>query len=233
MGDFKSPIERLLIGLNQVLLQISGRNVLIDTGLGTKWQPGEIRLLDFEQPRRMIGQIRDYGLSENDIDIVILTHLHYDHCGGNTRLDESGELQVVFANARYYVQKSELEFALNPGTEHETDYISADFKPLLENGQLETLEGDVEIIPGLKVFLAPGHCPGHQVVLAQDGSESLFFPGDLFSTREHANLLITTNFDMDWTEILTHRSIWLERAIIDKWQCVFCHGVNDIVEILE
>lgn len=79
IGESQSPIERLMIGLNQVLLQISGRNVLIDTGLGTKWQPEEISLLDFEQPRQMISQIRELGFSENDINIVVLTHLHYDH----------------------------------------------------------------------------------------------------------------------------------------------------------
>ncbi|MBT3231821.1 MAG: MBL fold metallo-hydrolase [Calditrichaeota bacterium] len=233
IGESQSPIERLMIGLNQVLLQISGKNVLVDTGLGTKWQPEQISLLDFEQPRQLINQIREHGFSEDDIDIVVLTHLHYDHCGGNTRFDTAGKPIAVFPNAKYYVQRTELEFALNPGPDHETDYIIEDFNPLIENGQLELIDGDLEIMSGLKVFQAPGHCPGHQVVLAEREGDCLFFPGDLFSTREHANLVMTTNFDMDRDEILLHRSKWLKKAIKNRWQCVYCHGIRDIVEILE
>jgi len=232
IGAFQSPIERLLIGLNQVLLEINGKKVLIDTGLGSKWQPHEISLLDFEQPRCLISHVREHGISERDINIVVLTHLHYDHCGGNTMFNNSGELNPVFPNARYIVQKSELEFALNPEKGSETDYISSDFLPILDNGQLETVDGEAEILPGLKVFHAPGHCPGHQVVLAEDGGKTLFFPGDLFSTREHANLRITTNFDMDRELILDHRAKWLKRVITNKWQCVFCHGIKDVVGIL-
>jgi len=233
LGVITSPIERLLIGVNQVLLHISGKTVLIDTGLGDKWQPEDISILDFQHPRLLLVELAKIGISIEDIDIVILSHLHYDHSGGGTRILPGVGLVPTFTNAVYYVQQTELDFARNPDFDHVTDYMPDDWEPLLEADRLITIDGETEILSGLMVYPVPGHCPGHQVVLAQDNTKTLFYPGDLFSTLEHANLHITTTFDMDRKLILEHRRKWLDRAIGGKWKCVFCHSVRDPVKVIK
>lgn len=229
LGEEFDQQERLIIGLNQVLIRKDGKNILIDTGLGEKWQPGDVTLLDFEQPRGLTRNLLQNQVKREDVDFVILTHLHYDHAGGSTDRDEAGEAKPAFPKAVYYVQQAEYVFAEDPGSKYKTDYMPEDWKPLVKSGQLQLVVGDEELISGISVFLAPGHTPGHQVVLVQDDEATLFFPGDLFSTPKHANLLITTAYDMDGEILVKSRQKWLPRAITKKWDCVFCHNIRNPV----
>ena len=225
--------RRLLIGLNQLFVRIGGKNVLIDTGLGDKWKLSQISLQGFYYPRRMIGQLADFGVQPDDVDVVIFTHLHYDHSGGGTYRKEDSILAPTFTNALYYVQERELNFARNPDPDRRDDYKFEDFDPLDISGQLVKIDGDAEILPGLTVHLASGHSPGHQVVLIRDSSANLFFPGDLFSVQDHANLTVTTEYDYDPVLLLSERRKWLTKAVNNKWQCVFCHAVNNPIGIIE
>lgn len=212
--------------MNQLLLSIDGKNVLIDTGLGDKWSPSQVGLLDFQQPRQLMKQLSSIGTNPEEIDIVIYTHLHYDHSGGGTRFTSRSLLAPTFTKALYYIQKKELEFALNPDLESVDDYKLADIEPLSRQNQVVIVDGDVDILPGLSVHLAPGHCPGHQVVLAQGGDETVFFPGDLFATPEHANLKVATAYDSDVDLLMITRKKWLEKAAKGKWTCVFSHAIK-------
>ena len=227
-----SPLSRLMIGLNQLLIRTSGKNVLIDTGLGNKWSQGEISLLDFERPRKLITELSKYGYSPGDIDIVILSHLHYDHSGGGTEIEANGQIHPVFKNANYIVQEVEYNYARNPLPDHSTDYINTDWEPLLKTGQLTLINGESWILPDVHVFPAPGHCPGHQVVVIETGLNTLFYPGDLFSTPEHANLVITTSFDYDKEELLKNRKKWLKILENDNWDCFYCHKIREPISKL-
>jgi glyoxylase-like metal-dependent hydrolase (beta-lactamase superfamily II) len=223
---------RLLIGLNQLFIRLAGKNILIDTGLGDKRDFTELGLIDYQRPRMLLHGLHDIGIEPEDIDIVILTHLHYDHSGGCTARLEDGSLAKTFTNALYYVQEKELEFAFNPDSGYQNDYDPDDFKLLVDSGQLIVINGECKVVSGLSVCLAPGHSPGHQVVIATEGGETVFFPGDLIPVREHANLTISTKYDQNKNDLLWHRKIWLEKAIANKWKCVFCHAVKDQIDIL-
>jgi len=223
---------RLLIGLNQLLLEIGGRIVLVDAGLGDKRDPSEVGLQDFQRPRRMLSELESNGLSPRDVDIVILTHLHFDHSGGGTRVTQEG-IALTFTNALYYLQQAELDYARNPAPERAGDYFADDFEPLVRSGQLILLDGDRELLPELSVHIAPGHSPGHQVVIARERSETVFFPGDLIATRQHIDLRVTMSYDIDPAMVMRQRSKWLAAASRGGWSCVFCHALKDPVGRLD
>ncbi len=232
VGSQVSEGGRLMIGLNQLLLRMAGKTVLIDTGLGDKWQPSELDLLDYQRPRRLLRELAAAGIRPEDVGIVILTHLHYDHSGGGTVRRKDSGLAPTFTNAVYYVSQRELEYARHPDPENAGDYRLEDVEPLLDDRRLISVEGELEVLPGLSIHPAPGHSPGHQVVVAECERRTIFFPGDLFATREHANLEVTTAYDYDPGELIRQRRRWLERAGEGQWQCVFCHAIREPVGVI-
>lgn len=220
--------ERLLLGLNQVLFRLDGKNILLDTGLGTKWGEGEVGLAGFQANRNLIPALSKTGLEPLDIDLVILSHLHYDHAGGGTKV--SGHKVVpTFPNAVYYLQQAELAAVLATPPDVRDDYRREDLEPLIESGQLKIVTGYHEPLPGLELHLAPGHTPGHQVVVARLGHATLFYPGDLVSTRAHANQRVSMSYDNATDILFQNRAFWLNRASEGEWDVVFCHAVRDPV----
>lgn len=224
--------DRILLAVNQLFLRISGKNVLIDAGLGDKRDFTKLGLLDYQQPRRLLNELAKIGIQPDDINIVVLTHLHYDHSGGGTTIKRDGMLAPTFTNALYYVQRREVEYASSLEPPDCNGYVVEDYKPLIDSEQLVMLDGEDEIINGLSVGLAPGHSPGHQVVRAEMKQDTFFFAGDLFSVIEHANLEVVTKHDLDAEVLLDERRKWLTKAVDGRWRIVFCHDVrNPLVTI--
>lgn len=225
--------QRLLLGLNQLLVRIHGKNILVDTGLGEKWSKAETSLQDFELPRRLSSGLKEAGLSPADIDIVILSHLHFDHSGGGTCRISDNRFATTFTNALYYVQGAELGAAEAVKGVRIDDYRPEDYEPLLSSGQLVVLEGDVTVMDGVSLFLAAGHSEGHQVVLFEENGISLFYPGDLFSTREHCNLQVVSSYEANSELLIANRRKWLSAASRNGWATFFCHSVRDTVGMIE
>lgn len=219
--------SRMLIGLNQLLFRHAGKFVLVDTGLGDKWGDEEVGLLDFQKPRGLKAGLAESGVRPEDVDIVVYSHLHYDHSGGGTHRSGVDLFAPSFPNAVYYVQRAEMHAAAQPEAIATGDFRPEDVYPLEANSQLQIVDGDAEILPGVSLHQAPGHTVGHQVLVARLGNETLFYPGDLISTRVHANLLVTMSYDEDRDRILFERAKWLKNAQAGGWQIVLCHAIRD------
>ncbi|MFN3821111.1 MAG: MBL fold metallo-hydrolase [bacterium] len=204
--SFSSPPKspRLLIGLNQPLIILNEKKYLVDTGLGDRWTAEELGLIDFQKPRAMIRKLNEIGLHPEDIDVVIFTHLHYDHCGGilNT---EGDNLANIFTKSIFYIQREEWEFALNPPLNRRSDYRPEVLEVLKSDPRLELVEGEVELDDGLRIVPLPGHTPGHQGVILEQGSQRLLILGDLLATIFHANITTTMTYDNNPKEVLHMR----------------------------
>lgn len=231
-GSFKKTRGRLLIGVNQLLVKIDNKIILVDTGVGEKYNNDNQILLGLETPRKLMDNLKFIGVTPKDIDIVILTHLHFDHAGGATIQNYDGSLVPTFTKALYFVQEQELRNARLSITQGKSDYISDDFEPLIAENQLVRVVGESNILPNVKLIPTPGHTIGHQSVLFTDNDNNgLYFAGDLISTRWHCNYQIATSYDESVDDLMFHRRKWLPTAIKNQWQWVFCHAVRDEIGI--
>jgi glyoxylase-like metal-dependent hydrolase (beta-lactamase superfamily II) len=224
--------NRITLGLNCLLLQVCGKNVLVDTGVGTKENDKDKENLGLV-PSRLLKGLKVLGLTTKDIHAVILTHLHFDHCGGCTRLDRAGNLVPTFSKATYYVQRQCWEDACNPDERCFASHRPESFLPIEERGQLELLDGDSEIFPGLNVIVTDGHSKGHQMVMFNHGGERVVFLGDIVPTHHHLNLPVISAFDYSPERTLEQKREVLGDAERQGWLIVFPHGYDTKAGYLE
>ena len=215
--------NRMTLGLNCLLLQISGQNILVDTGVGTKDAENDKETLGLV-PSRLLKGLKSMGLGPKDINAVVLTHLHFDHTGGCTRLDRAGNIVPTFPKAKYYVQETCWDEACNPNERCHVTNRADNFLPIEERGQLELLDGDCEIMPGLNVIVTDGHAKGHQIVMVNHGGERIVFLGDIVPTPHHLNLGVISAFDNSPETTLERKRDLLAQAEKQGWLLVFSHG---------
>ena len=215
--------NRMTLGLNCLLLQVCGHNVLVDTGVGSKDADNDKEILGLV-PSKLAKGLKAMGLTPRDIHAVILSHLHLDHSGGCTRLDRMGNVVLTFPKATYYVQQACWEGARNPDERCHAIHRPDNFVPIEERGQLELLNGDKEIFPGLNVIVTDGHAKGHQMVMFNHGGERVVFLGDLIPTLHHLNLTVISAFDDSPGVTLEQKRGLLSEAERQGWLLVFYHG---------
>mgnify|MGYP005836449905 CR=1 FL=1 len=222
------PDEDHLVPMTQTCLLIqhpSGTNILCDTGYGTKLPEKMQHVLRLKRPRGSILEaLKRLGLSQDDIHIVINTHLHNDHCGGNTYIDQEGQVQPTFPNARYFVQRREYEDAMHPNERTRATYLAENYQPLVETGRMQLLEGDTEITPGVRGVVTPGHTPGHMSVLIESQGQHALFVCDLASYAIHFERLgWMTGYDVEPLITLETKRRWQAWALHTQATLIFCH----------
>ena len=215
--------NRMTLGLNCLLLQACGHNVVVDTGVGSKEIDNDKESLGLV-PSRLLKGLKSVGLSPKDISAVVLSHLHFDHSGGCTRLDRAGNLVPTFAKAKYYVQSKCWDEACHPNERANLSHRADNYRPVDDRGQLELLDGDREILPGLNVVVTGGHAPGHQIVMFNHGGEKVVYLGDIVPTPHHLNPVAISALDSSPEVTLEQKKDLFCQAERQGWLLVFSHG---------
>lgn len=222
--------NRIPLGLRCLLVETPDELVLIETGAGNKENEKFRGIYGIENvapgddlPDRLHAAVHHAGFSPDDVSVVIDTHLHFDHAGGNTFRDADGELRLSFPRARYHVQRGEWEYAHWENERIQASYLPHNFDPVEAAGRFELLDGEAEIVPGISVFLTPGHCPFHQSVLVRSGEETACFLGDVIPTMAHLSLPWIMGYDVEPLRTLESKRTLLERAVDERWLLVSTH----------
>ena len=217
--------NRVRLGLNCLLIQTPGANILVDTGAGAKRSE---RLKDAYglNGNKLVSGLRRHGLTARDIDKVVLTHLHFDNVGGCTKLDRSGAAIPAFPKAEYIVQQAAWDEANSPNERGRQWFHAGDFASLHENGVVTLIDGAAELAPGVSARLTGGPSDGHQIVLIEAGSERIAYMGDLVPTPFHLPLANIAAMDQSPNDTLARKRELLDMARDGGWLLVFGHALE-------
>ena len=214
--------NRIRLGMNVLLVEDGNKRTLIDNGAGTKWDAKQRDIYGFAV--RSVAEILEpAGLTPADIDVVLDSHLHFDHAGGNTEFDDAAQLVPSFPNARYVVQKGELEFARSDNERIRASYIADNFEPVAAAGMFDLVSGDARVDDRIEVLLAPGHTPFLHVPVIRTGEHTIAFLSDLVPTASHVPLPYIMGYDLEPLRTLDSKKRILGRAAREGWRLVFEH----------
>ncbi len=218
--------NRIALQTNCLLLESQGHRVLVEVGCGDKWSGKSRRIFDIEE-RTVCDAMQEQGVSPADVSDVIVTHLHFDHAGGLTRLSEDGDAVPVFGNATVHVQGREWEDAIANRSTMTGTYLRNHLDPVADCVAL--LDGEQQILPGVRTLPAPGHTWGQQAILIDTADGTVCFPGDVMPTRHHVGAPYSMGYDMlPYENMLTKRSL-LEQAAALSWTLVLDHDPDHAV----
>jgi glyoxylase-like metal-dependent hydrolase (beta-lactamase superfamily II) len=226
LWENKCPADsqnRIRLGLNSILVETPEALILVETGIGPKLDRKLSGIYCVERNPGLPGALAKLGFKPEDIDFVINTHLHFDHCGGNTVLDGRGRAVPAFPRARYIIQRGEWEWAMNPNEREKGSYQADNFRPLAEYGLLDLVDGDAAVTAGVEVMLAPGHTARHQCVKVKSLGQTLVYLGDLVPTSAHIGLAYGMSYDLDPLGNLETKKRMYEQAIAEDWILAFVH----------
>jgi glyoxylase-like metal-dependent hydrolase (beta-lactamase superfamily II) len=223
--------NRIPLALRCLLVETPDALVLVETGLGNKEDAKFLGIYGVDNaatpgaghPDRLQELIAEAGFSPADVEVVIDTHLHFDHAGGNTYADAEGAVRLSFPNARYHVQRGEWAWAHATNERTAASYLAHNYDPVHAAGRLELVEGDVEIVPGISVFRTPGHCPHHQSVLLRSGGETACYLADVIPTMAHLPLPWIMGYDVEPLVTLESKRALLRTAVDERWLLVSTH----------
>ena len=216
--------NRIRMNMNCLFIEGHGERILVDTGIGDKWSQKHREMYGIDRKQSFdesLQSVADVG--SESITIVINTHLHFDHAGGNTILDESRKASPAFPNARYFVSSAEYEHAETPSERDRASYLPDNWHPLKDSGQLELKEPEYEVAPGLRMETHAGHNRSMQCARLEQGSQTLFGFADLVPMRAHVPFAWIMGFDLYPVETLAAKKKLIPQAARENWTCLFYH----------
>ncbi len=225
LWEKKSPPDernRIRMRANSLLVRAAGKTILIETGNGTKLESKLKSIYKIADGDPLLDSLHKAGAQPSEIDIVINTHLHFDHSGGNTHF-ANGLVVPTFPRARYIVQKSELDHAFHPIERDCASYFRENYQPLVDSQQWELVDGDATILPGISVEPIPGHNASIQAVKLTSAGKTLVFVADLLPTRHHIPLPWIMAYDLYPVQTLETKRKWVQQIVKGGWIVVFGH----------
>jgi glyoxylase-like metal-dependent hydrolase (beta-lactamase superfamily II) len=214
--------HRVRLGLNCLLIRTASDNILVDTGIGMKWDERSRSRYGIAHETTLLDGLARHHLAAEDITIVINTHLHFDHAGTNT-IEREGRIVPTFPRARYIAQRGEFEHACQPHERDRASYMRADFAPVFEAGQFEMVDGDAEIAPGISVIKVSGHNRDLQCVKIESEGETAFAFADLVPTTAHLPVAWVMGYDLYPLEAVEQKKRLMPQAVSEGWLCHFYH----------
>jgi glyoxylase-like metal-dependent hydrolase (beta-lactamase superfamily II) len=211
-------------GLNTLLIRTGKQTVLVETGMGNKLSERMVKF--YGQPAKLLENLAAGGIAPEDVDIVINTHLHFDHCGWNTVRDKNGKIVPTFPRAKYYAPEGEWQYARHPSERDVISYLPDNYDPLVASGQMTLLKGGEEIVPGISVKTYPGHTASMVGVIVQSGGKAACYISDLIPTTAHIDISWGMAFDLYPLETIESRKRYYAQAIPEKWLTVFTHDAK-------
>ena len=211
-------------GLNSLLVRTGKQTVLIETGMGNKLSERMVKF--YGQPARLLDNLAAAGVAPEDVDIVINSHLHFDHCGWNTVRAKNGKIVPTFPRAKYYAPAGEWQYARHPSERDAISFIPENYDPLVDSGQMTLLQGGEEIVPGISVKTFPGHTAHMQSVIICGGpgkDATACYISDLIPTAAHIDLTWGMSFDLYPLQTIESKKEYYAQAIPEKWLTVFTH----------
>ena len=223
--------NRIQLGMRCLLIEHPSGLILIDTGAGNKESEKFKDIYGLENEGADGGTLLEDGLKEigvapTDIAIVINTHLHFDHAGGNTRNRPDGSLEISFPNATYIVRRGEYEYAMNSNERTAASYFERNWVPLDQADKIEWVSREKEIVKGIRVIPTPGHTPFHQSVLIESSGDRAFYLGDLVPTHAHLPLPWIMGYDVEPLVTLETKRRILKQALDEHWLVIFEHDAS-------
>jgi len=219
-------LNRIPMALNCLLIESHGKKILVDTGFGDKLPPKQREILALQDDNGLIGNLKHLGVAPDQIDIVINTHLHSDHCGGNTLL-RGGEVMPTFPNAEYWIQRLEWADALHPNERTRATYLPENFVPLEREGQLRLLEGNARVTPEVRCLVTRGHTRAHQsVAIESAGRRAIYLGGLAPLTINIERLAWVPSFDVEPLETMEAKRRIRRWAIEKEVLLIFEHDMK-------
>ena len=236
LWDREKPADernRVALDMNCLLVRDGAGNVVVvETGAGPKLTARSQEIFGIDEPPRLLGELARRGVRPDEVTLVVNTHLHFDHAGGNTYRDGE-KLVATFPRASYVFQRLEWVDANAPNERTRGSYFADDYAPLEAAGKLELIDESVEILPGIRLDRIQGHTRGTQTVRVSDAGETLFFSSDFMPDRHHLRLPWIPAFDLFPLETLAAKKAILPRAVSEKWIVGFTHDLPRFGRILE
>lgn len=220
--------NRVRLNMNCLFIEAGRERILIDTGIGETWSDKQAAMYGIARERSLGESLRAItGYGPDDITAVVNTHLHFDHAGGNTKLDEQGATIPTFPNARYLISRDEFEHAETPTERDRASYLPDNWRPLRASGQLELKEADYEVVPGLRMETHVGHNRSMQCARLESGGQTLFDFADIVPTRAHVQFAWIMGYDLYPVETLVAKKTLLPQAAREGWWCLFYHDPDE------
>jgi len=215
--------NRITLTMNSLLIRTAAQWILVETGAGDKWDDKRRDIYAFEGAPRLPAQLAARGLEPEQIDIVVNTHLHFDHCGWNTRI-VNHQAVPTFPNARYFVHRGELEHARHATERDRVSYLTDNFEPIAQSGQWQLVEDErCEIVSGVELIVLAGHMNDMMAVRLSSGGQTAIFLSDLVPMTSHLSLPWIMGFDSYPLTTLENKKKWLPQIVREGWLALFCH----------
>jgi glyoxylase-like metal-dependent hydrolase (beta-lactamase superfamily II) len=215
--------NRILLALRPLLIRTPSETIVVDAGIGRKYGDGFNRMFNVDDSDTLETSLARCGVAPGQVTGVVLTHLHFDHAGGVTKLDGDGRPVPTFPDAKHFVQADEWHDATHPNRRTRGSYRDDDFLPLEAAGLLELVDGDVELTPNISLLCTGGHTRGHQIVLVETSEGRAVYWSDLVPTASHVNIPYVMAYDLFPLVTIEQKERLLERAAAECWTCFFEH----------